>query len=123
MSNEHDLEQVGKRMPYTAPEGWLDELEARVWQQIGEGEPAEAVTAVPEQRQGHGRRWLYALIGGVAAACIALVMVVKVVPHYREARNMEQIETAFAQLSNADQDYLLEVYEDDVLFDESTNEL
>ena len=34
MDKDFSLDKVGKRMPYTTPEGFLDQLEANVWQEV-----------------------------------------------------------------------------------------
>ena len=34
MDKDFNLDKVGKRMPYTTPEGFLDQLEANVWQEV-----------------------------------------------------------------------------------------
>ena len=34
MKEEFNFNRIGKRMPYTAPEGFLDDIETNVWETI-----------------------------------------------------------------------------------------
>ena len=34
MSEDFDFNRIGKRMPYTAPKGFLDDIETNVWETI-----------------------------------------------------------------------------------------
>jgi len=50
----------------------------------------------------------------LVAASVALLLIFKAVPAYQEMRDLNAIDQAFAELSTDDQDYLLEVYQDDL---------
>ncbi|MDD5877450.1 MAG: hypothetical protein PUC81_08660 [Prevotellaceae bacterium] len=116
--------KLTKRMPYNVPDHFFDELEAGVWNEIRTS--AETQTTDNAGRQlatptagTRKRRPTVALTLLAAAASLLLLFTlphrqaVKAVP----ADSMEHIDKAFARLSGADQDYLLEVYGDAVFAD------
>jgi len=110
MENEFDLDKLGKRMPYSAPEGFMDDMEQQVWAQID---------ADKAQQQRPKRNWWYAMAGGLIAASIALLIILNVVPSTRQqVASMEGVEQAFASLSDADQEYLMDVYQEELFIDD-----
>ena len=36
MKEDFDFDRVGKRLPYTAPDGFLDDMENNVWKHLGQ---------------------------------------------------------------------------------------
>lgn len=34
MSKDFDFNRIGKRLPYTTPEGFLDDMEKQVWERV-----------------------------------------------------------------------------------------
>ena len=64
MEERFDFNRMGKRMPYTAPEGFLTEIEKNVW---------EIVKSEVMPKSKHNYRLLYTVLGGVIAA-MALVL-------------------------------------------------
>jgi len=119
MSNHNDFNKVGQRMPYNAPQGFLDEIEQQVMARIDSDTTAASTAAAPAaaapaaKAPSHRRLWW--TIGTVlVAASVALLLIFKAVPAYQEMRDLNAIDQAFAELSTDDQDYLLEVYQDDL---------
>lgn len=117
MNNNIDLDRIGKRMPYTVPDGFLDQMEANVWQEV-----KADLTAAPVAKK---RRKLYRLsiISTLlaAAACVAVVFMVHPFAAKQSVQPTDSfapVEQAYAQLTAEDQAYLLEVYQDDVFLDE-----
>ncbi|MDO4165200.1 MAG: hypothetical protein Q4D56_12590 [Bacteroides sp.] len=104
MEKNFDFDRIGKRMPYTTPTGFFDQMEDNVWKEI---QREEAVRR-------HKRKLfrLRSIIGMTAvAASIALLLVFH---PGRQDSGLLQVEQAFANLSNEDQTYMLEVYQDDI---------
>lgn len=110
MDRDFDFNRIGKRMPYTAPENFLDDIESNVWENIKD----EMTPSKPKRSY---RLW-YSLSGGLVAASIALLLLFNVLPNQHETTDFESFEQAFSQLSNADQDYLFTVYQDDLFINE-----
>lgn len=108
MSNE-----LNKRMPYSVPEGFFDELENNVMTVV------EAdMAATRGSRATRRTRTVCLSVMAVAASLLLLFTLAK--PGGNDTAHhddMEQIDRAFGQLSKADQTYLLEVYSDDALIE------
>lgn len=109
MEKKFDFNRVGKRMPYTAPEGFLTEIEKNVWETVKS-------EAIPESK--HRYRLLYAISGGLIAASVAILLVFNFMPDSRDTNDFTKLERAFSNLSSTDQAYLLTVYQDDLFINE-----
>lgn len=109
MKEEFNFNRIGKRMPYTAPEGFLTEIEKNVWETV-KGE------TIPESKRKY--RLLYSISGGVIAASIAILLVFNFMPDSHNINDFTKIEQAFSNLSSTDQAYLLTVYQDDLFINE-----
>lgn len=105
MKRDFDFDHIGKRLPYTAPDGFLDDMENNVWETVRQ----EMLLSNPRR---HFRLW-YSLTGGLVAASIALFVVCNLLPDDSRS-NFEDVEKAFANLSSNDQDYLFATYQDDL---------
>ena len=104
MKETFDFNRIGKRMPYTVPEGALDDIEKNVWGAIKE----EPIQSSPKRNY---RLW-YSISSGLVAASVALLLVFNIIPPHQKT------EQAFSELSNADQNYLFSVYQDDLFINE-----
>ena len=109
MDNQFNFDKIGKRMPYTVPDDFFDTLEQSV------------MTEVKSKKRGRAVRIaLGAVLGAVAA--IALIVTVNKFTVKDGATPGTEIDqeqayckaevSAFSNLSDEDQDYLMEVYED-----------
>lgn len=120
MEKIFDFEQVGKRMPYTVPDGFFDKMEEDVMLDV------KAETAQPKRRK-KARTIKIAIRSAIAvAAAIALFFVVrstlpKSEPVLASADDFASVELAFNNLSTADQDFLIAVYEEDEFINVLTN--
>ena len=116
MEQNFDFNSVGKKMPYTVPDGFFDQLEENVMNEV-KAQPARKKATVLRM----------AIRAAIAiAACIALFLVVKkVLPQDNDTitDDFENVELAFNNLSTDDQDYLLEVYQEELLLDNDLNDL
>ncbi len=110
MNKDFDFNRIGKRMPYTAPENFLDDIENNVWEAIKD-------EMTPPKPQRNYCLW-YTISGGLVAASIALLLVFNILPDSHKATDFKSFEQAFSQLSRADQNYLFTVYQDDLFINE-----
>ena len=114
MKEEFNFNRIGKRMPYTAPEGFLDDIETNVWETIKD-------ETTPSKSKRNYRLW-YSISGGLVAASVALLLVFNTLPDHQKTDDLEMFEQAFSNLSSADQNYLLTVYQDDLFINEYGND-
>ena len=105
---QFDFEQVGKRMPYSVPDGFFDKFEADVMQKV------KQETAQPRNRKKTLRIALRVALA--VAAAVALFFVIQPMLPKSSTDDFESVELAFNSLSTEDQEYLLQVYEEDDLF-------
>ena len=97
MKRDFNFDHIGKRLPYTAPDGFLDDMENNVWETVRQ-------EMLPSKPKRHFRLW-YSLTGGLVAASIALFVVCNLLPNDSRS-NFEDVEKAFANLSSNYQDDL-----------------
>ena len=111
MEKDFDFRQIGKRMPYKTPEGFLDEMEANVWREVQDELP-----------KAHHKRKTFRLrvfAGAMAvAASIALLLVFHPFSPKEGTDSFSHVEQAFANLSQEDQAYMLAVYQEDIFMNE-----
>lgn len=116
MEQNYDFSKIGKQMPYTVPDGFFDQLEENVMNEV-KAQPARKKATVLRM----------AIRAAIAiAACIALFLVVKkVLPQDNNTitDDFENVELAFNNLSTEDQDYLLEVYQEELFLENDLNDL
>lgn len=107
MKENFDFDRIGKRLPYTTPDGFLDDIENNVWETVKQ-------EMRPSKR--NFRLW-YSVTGGLVAASIAL-LIVFTLSHNHPKSTFEDVEKAFANLSSSDQDYLFVTYQNDLFMNE-----
>ena len=125
MEQNYDFNSVGKKMPYTVPDGFFDQLEENVMKawNVDHNKREEKSSS-----SGKGKTIRIAIRTLLAvAACIALFLVVKMaLPQGDDTitDDFTSVELAFNNLSTEDQDYLLEVYqeEEELIYDNDLNE-
>ena len=117
MEQNYDFSKIGKQMPYTVPDSFFDQLEERVMSEVVKAQPTKKKTNVVRM----------AIRAAIAiAACIALFLVVKKVLPQNDntlTDDFDSVELAFNNLSADDQDYLLEVYQEELILDNDLNNL
>ena len=126
-----DFKQVGKRMPYTTPDGFFKDMEKNILETVKDDTP-QAVKIQPQSVKVQPKKPpVFKMIWAAAIAVAASVAVLLVLnidfstadsslasshssqPSQAKS-DLEQVDQAFAQLSEADQAYLLDVYQEDV---------
>lgn len=110
MSDTFDFNRIGKRMPYTVPEGFFEEMERNVMSRAGILADTADCVAAPKGRR---RLRMVAMAAVTAAAAgLLLLMVLRTTAPGQQEMTMSQIEDTFASLSNEDQEFLLDMYHD-----------
>ncbi|HCD64796.1 MAG TPA: hypothetical protein DEQ66_00770 [Prevotella sp.] len=114
MDTKFDFKQVGKRMPYSTPDGFLKDMESNILEAV-KNDTSQPVVVEQKKRPVLKVIWSAAL---AAAASVALLFVVNM--DFSASRSsqadsdLQAVDQAFAQLSSADQAFLLDAYQDDV---------
>ena len=120
-TEKFDFGKVGKRMPYSTPEGFFKEMEANILEQVKDDKP-KPVRVQPKKRPLIRGIWAAAMAVAASVAVLLILNIDFAAPHSSlpsQADNgMQAVDQAFAQLSSADQAYLLNVYQEDVFLDE-----
>lgn len=126
--------KLNKHMPYSVPDGFFDRLESDVWAELkSRGTEAEAASG-PTGRSGaalnaphaaHATATHRTAVLTIMAAAASLLLLFTLHTPRAEATaqgdGLEQVDRAFAQLSPADQRFLLEVYADGELIDSASD--
>lgn len=115
MKKDFNFENIGKRMPYSTPEGFFDTLEENIWKEVSK--PTTATAHTQPVRKCRNIRPLTKVILGMTGAA-ALLVAVNLNLYKADAATSADIEEAFSQLSADDQEFMLSVYQDDVFFNE-----
>ena len=97
---ENDLEKMKKTMPYTVPDGFFDMMEERLMQ--------ETVTI----KEKSNLRKIVLWTSLAVAASLALLMVLRQDVFQTEESSFEQVEIAFTQLSDTDQELMFDFYDE-----------
>ena len=101
----YNFDKIGKKMPYRVPDTFFDELENTIMIEV--------------QKRQNERNILKIFYRSVAvAATIALLMIVGGSGTKNDKTDFAEIAQAFDNLSEADQTYLLEIYQDDIFINE-----
>lgn len=116
-SEKLDFDKVGKRMPYSTPEDFFKDMETNILEAVKNDTP-KPVKIKHKKRPLMRVMWTAML---AVAASVAVLLVLHIdfsAPHPSHPSQTEQelqaVDQAFAQLSAADQAYLLDVYQEDV---------
>lgn len=115
MKKDFNFENIGKRLPYSTPEGFFDTLEENIWKEVSK--PTTATAHTQPVRKCRNIRPLTKVILGMTAAA-ALLAAMNLNLYKADAATSADIEEAFSQLSADDQEFMLSVYQDDVFFNE-----
>ena len=108
MDTKFDFQQVGKRMPYSAPDGFLKDMETHVLEAVKNDRHESLFLQQQKKRSAFQVIWTAAL---AVAASVAVLFVLHI---DFSGPKSPQVDQAFAHLSSADQAFLLDVYQDDV---------
>lgn len=110
MEHKFDFDRIGKRMPYSVPSGTFEEIEHNVTSVLSQRKK--------EKNMVHLLRWGAGL---AVAASITLLIVGRPTVHAPSTNSddmLAKIDLADANLSEADREYLLEIYNDDIFINQ-----
>ena len=97
---ENDLEKLNKTMPYNVPEDFFEAMEERLIQEVA------------TEKKGRKLRNAALWKGFAVAASLALLLVLRQGLRNTEEESFRQVEMAFNQLSDGDQQLMLEYYDE-----------
>ena len=104
MADKFEFDHIGKRLPYTMPPETYNEMEANVLATLKQSERTDKLRSL--------FRW--SMISGIAvAACVTFLLAI-VPAGMSRTDSMAQIDNAFANLSESDQAFLIEIYQEDI---------
>jgi len=114
-----ELAHIGKRLPYTVPDGYFEQMATRLTEAVKPADHAPQKAATPCPRR--SRRLAFALCA--AAAAVAIVCLIA--PWTGTGRDAATLTTtdlaqAFDALTPADQDFLLDLYQEDPFINDNT---
>ena len=119
MDKQFNFEQVGKRMPYNVPDGFFDQLEQNVMAEV-KADNGESAQLKPKVQKVRTVRMAIRTILAAAAAVALFFVVTKNLPTSEsQTDTFEFVELAYNNLSTEDQEFLIEIYEEDVFMIES----
>lgn len=120
MTNEYNLDRVGKKMPYLMPEGFFGQMQANVLAEVEKEEMAKASQVEMKHRRKAKLVRLYVAAASIAA-CICLAVLVgrsflspdSAAPQH-SAASVASVDKAYDNLSNEEQQELNATYANDV---------
>ena len=116
MDKQFNFEQVGKRMPYNVPDGFFDQLEQNV---MAEVKPDDIATEKPKQKARTVKMAIRTILAAAAAVALFFVVTKNLPSDDTQADTFANVELAYNNLSTEDQEFLMEVYEEDVFLIEN----
>ena len=114
MDKNFDFSQVGKRMPYSTPDDFFAKMQSDILDAVQD--MPQKNTEIKTNRR-TVRKWLWPVSLSAAAAVVAMfvINIYFLAPNTPTASSdIQDVEQAFAQLSEGDQAFILDVYQDDV---------
>ena len=114
MDKNFDFNQVGKRMPYSTPDDFFAKMQSDIIDAVQD--MPQKNTEIKTNRR-TVRKWLWPVSLSAAAAVVAMfvINIHFLAPNTPTASSdIQDVEQAFAQLSEGDQAFILDVYQDDV---------
>lgn len=103
--SDFNFDKTGKKMPYRVPDNFFDDVENKI-----------IANAHSRQRRHRGLTLAFRLTA--VAATLAILLAVGSHSTSSHKTDFIEIAQAFDNLSDADQSYLLEIYQDDIFINE-----
>lgn len=115
-SEKFDFDKVGKRMPYSTPEGFFKDMETNILEAVKNDTPKPV--KIEHKKRPLMRVMWTAMLAVAASVAVLLVLNIDFSASSSQPsqvnNGIQEVDKAFAQLSSADQAYLLSVYQEDV---------
>ena len=119
MDKQFNFEQVGKRMPYNVPDGFFDQLEQNVMTEV---QLDNAATEKPKQKARTVKMAIRTILAAAAAVALFFVVTKNLPNDDTQADTFAKVELAYNNLSTEDQEFLMEVYEEDEFINDNNEE-
>lgn len=121
-----DLDKDKKKVPYTTPDGFFDQLEDSVWQEVKDGflddrpnDGGEHAIAQTKPSSRKASKWRVFVGSALAvAASLAVLFIVNLKASQHDTYTANDVDQAFSQLCTDDQTFLLSVYQNDIFISE-----
>lgn len=125
MVQEYDLDRLGKKMPFSAPDGFFERMQANVLAEVAKEEEAKKVMEIQMTAQAQSRRRaktirLYMAVASIAA-CVCLVVLIgrsffgsEAMETQHSAASVATVDKAYDNLSADEQQELNATYANDV---------
>lgn len=110
MDKKFDFNKVGKKMPYTMHDRFIDDMEEEVMARV------KVINVKKRRQKTMALRWV--MYAASVAACLILTITAFMPKEFSAEEWNEKEQCAFDRLSADDQDYILEVYDDDIFLNE-----
>ena len=122
MDKTFDFEQVGKKMPYNVPDGFFDKLEENVMSEI-KADNIKSAQPKPKAQKASTVKMTFRILLATAAAVALFFVVTKNMPNGTTIEDsFTNVELAYNNLSTEDQEFLMEVYEEDEFINDNNEE-
>lgn len=108
MTKNFNFDNIGKRLPYTMPSDTFNEMEANVFAALKQDKRSRKSYLII--------RW-GAIAGIAAAASVALLLTIAPTMTVQDDL-LTQIDLAYANLSETDQDFLIEISQEDIFLNQ-----
>ena len=113
-NNQFDLDNVGKRMPYTlSSDHFFDKLEDNIWKEVKDGylvENTNKATSYDSCAHRNPSKLRIVMRSAIAvAASVALILFFTTNSSKQSTVSLNDIDQAFNQLNSDDQAYLLNI--------------
>lgn len=108
MKKEFDFTKVGKKMPYTVPEGFFEKIEDNIH-----------ATIVFDRNVAKKQRYLRIVAASIVSIA-AVVALCFIIPNKLDKSNNDYllVERAFSLLNNDEQIFLIQVYQEDLFIND-----
>jgi len=119
MEQKYDhFNDIGKRLPYSVPDGFFTSIEEQVMHEVKN----DLNLTKQAKHKSKATTWIKS-ISIAAAAALVLIVGYKFIFKANTTNDFNSVEQAFTNLSEDDQDFLLEVYQEDIFLDEGEEEI
>lgn len=109
MKQDFDFDNIGKREPYTVPDDFFANLQTK----IGQSAATKRKTKIMP--------WKIAISSVASVAAIIAIVFALGLPNQQSTPHkysLDDVEQNFAQLCEADQQYILETYQEDIFLND-----
>ena len=107
MTNKFNFDNIGKRLPYTMPPDTINEIEANVFATLKQDKRNRKSYRITQ--------WGLAVIAVAASVALLLTITPKMTV---QDDLLTQIDLAYANLSETDQEFLIEICQEDIFLNQ-----